>query len=377
MKLLHISKFTSPERGGVETFVRDLSVEQARHGSHVHILCHHSKPFQASDTVSREGVNITRATTACTFSFAPLSPTFPLLLRTLTTRNAPNVIHLHLPNPAVLFCGRLPKDIPLVIHWHADVHGSPNSLVKTLYPAYRIFEQRCLHKAASIIATSSHYLESSASLRRWNDKCTVIPLGLDRDRYPLHPKKPSSPAPLIASVGRFAYYKGYEHLVHAAQQLPDVQFVIAGNGPLFPKITQLVHQLGLTDRVHLPGHISDTELHTLLGHATAFCLPSVDRGEAFGVVLLEAMRYGLPLVSTSIPGSATGWVNQDGITGRVVPPNDPKALAHAIQEFVKNPETTKKYGVAAQQRLKDRFTIEKVAESINRVYERVITRSTT
>lgn len=372
MRILHISKYSYPERGGIETFVRDLTAEQSRRGHSVCLLAHHAVPRCATKTIKKSNVTIRRCRTLGELAFAPLSPEFPLEIRRLIQEKQPQVIQLHMPNPAVLFNAILPAEIPLIVHWHADVQGSPNRLINTLYPAYSYFERQCLAKASDIIATTTQYLESSGSLAGWRDKCTVIPLGLDTDRYPQKNNIKRSSPPQIVSIGRFTFYKGYEYLVRAARLVPDAHFVIAGDGPELPKIQRLVNDLELSQRVKLPGRISDDDLHVMLQEATAFCLPSIDRGEAFGMVLLEAMCYELPLISTAIPGSGTGWVNQDGVTGHVVAPGSPEAIADAVIDILSRPSKATLFGSTARQRLEKHFMIEKVAASIDRLYNQLI-----
>ncbi|MDD3313309.1 glycosyltransferase [Pseudodesulfovibrio sp.] len=371
MKILHIGKFAHPARGGIETFVRDLSVRQACDGNVVTALCHQERPGLPGDVLTENGVTIFRASILCSLAFAPIAPSFPLLLRRIVRETRPQVVHLHLPSPAVLFHAFLPKDVPLIVQWHADVLGSPSRRLQVLYPFYRVFERRCLAKAARIIASSPPYLESSPVLAEWKGKCRVIPLGLDRNRYPEDATATKAVPPLVVSVGRFAYYKGFEHLVRAARLVTGVDFVIAGDGPLRESIRREVERLGLVDRVRLPGAVSDAELHVLLQRAALFCLPSVDRGEAFGMSQLEAMRYGLPIVATAIPGSGTGWVNRDGVTGRVVPPASPEALAEAIQGILDNPELARGFGEAARLRFEECFAIDRVAGALADVYRQV------
>ena len=368
MRLLHLAKYAHPERGGMETFIRDLTVEQARQGHTVTVLCHQAACLRPTVAERADGVEIIRCATLCTAAFAPLSPGFALRLRDVIRQQRPEVIHLHLPNPAVLFHSLLPRHTPLVVHWHADVQGSSNGLIRTLYQAYRLFEQRCLARTDRIVATSPDYLESSPSLRPWPDKCAVVPLGLDTDRYPEgNADRPHRP--LVLGVGRLAFYKGFKYLVRAAALVPEADFVIAGRGPERRAIEGEISRQGLEERVSLPGEISDTELRRYLQTASLFCLPSIDRGEAFGVTLLEAMRYGLPLVTTAIPGSGTSWVNRDNVTGRVVAPFDPEGLAKAIRDILHNPGTAQRYGKAGRERLENNFRIDKTATAIKTIYE--------
>ncbi|SMF34690.1 glycosyltransferase [Desulfovibrio gilichinskyi] len=371
MRILHISKYSYPERGGIETFVRDLTAEQVKMGHSVSVLCHHTLPFRKTDARQIDGVKITRSSTICNTAFAPISPFFPMSLQKIVSLHRPQIIHIHLPNPAILFNCFFPSEIPYIVHWHADVKGSPNLVIKILYPFYRQFEQRILSKAKCIIATSPLYLESSHSLRPWLDKCRIVPLGLDQNKYP--PRQiPPDETPLVLSVGRFAFYKGFKYLVRAAVLLPEARFIIAGDGPEHSRITREVKKLGLENRVSLPGKISDRELFVLLQRASVFCLPSIDRGEAFGMVLLEAMRYGVPLVTTSINGSGTSWVNQNGITGTIVPVASSEALAEAIKEIITQPQKAVQYGQAGKLKFNNLFTILRSAQAIEQIYLDVI-----
>lgn len=179
--------------------------------------------------------------------------------------------------------------------------------------------------------------------------------------------------PLVLSVGRFTYYKGFEYLIRAAAMIPEAEFIIAGSGPEHRRISEEVEKLGLSERVSLPGHITDQELFSLMQKASVFCLPSIDRAEAFGVVLLEAMRYGIPIVSTNISGSGTGWVNKHGSTGIVVPPADSQALKIAIKTIISAPQQAQRYGQAGKARLENNFKIDQISSQIDYIYQSVIT----
>ncbi|MGE4420718.1 MAG: glycosyltransferase [Pseudodesulfovibrio sp.] len=374
MRILHISKFGHPERGGIETFVRDLSAEQARRGHEVAVLCHQARPWMPTDRTTADGVLAVRARILCNLGFIPVSPSFPLHLRRLVRERRPEIIHLHLPNPAVLFSGLLPAHIPLVIHWHADADGLPGRLLRAAYPVYRLFERKCLALARSVVATSPPYAASSWALTPWRDKCVVVPLGLDPARYPEDAKiaedadLPEASAPLVLSVGRFTYYKGYATLVEAARRVPGARFVVVGDGPLHGAIRDMVREYGLAERVELSGELADRDLRALQRRADVACLPSVDRAEAFGMAQLEAMRYGVPLVSTAIPGSGVDWVNRDGVTGLVVPPGDAAALAEALQRLIDHPRQRAAMGQAGRRRLEEEFTIVRVATALDGVY---------
>ena len=128
---------------------------------------------------------------------------------------------------------------------------------------------------------------------------------------------------------------------------------------------------GLEREVFLPGRISEEEIDSYFGAAALFCLPSDARAEAFGVVLLEAMRAGKPMVATDIPGSGVPWVNQHGKTGLNVPVADGDALGEAICRILGDPELASEYGLAARRRYEDHFTADKMVNSCLALYRKI------
>jgi glycosyltransferase involved in cell wall biosynthesis len=152
-------------------------------------------------------------------------------------------------------------------------------------------------------------------------------------------------------------YKGFNVLIQAAQQLPkDSVVVIVGGGPLQQELQQAIKSAGVRDRVVLAGRLSDAALHALFERAILYCLPSTYRAEAFGVVLLEAMAYGLPIVASDIPGSGVPWVNQHGLSGLNVPVEDAKALADACNQILTSEVLRRKFSQGARQRYLAEFT---------------------
>jgi glycosyltransferase involved in cell wall biosynthesis len=237
-------------------------------------------------------------------------------------------------------------------------------------------ESRILALADRVAATSPDYLQTSAALAPYRDKCRVIPLGLDPARLEAAGAKPEwmpkrSFGATVLSVGRFTYYKGFEHLVRAAARLEDTCLVIAGKGPLKDNIRKLADDLGLSGRIIMPGEVEDRDLAWLYENCDAFCLPSVERTEAFGMVLLEAMSRGLPLVTAAVPGSGMNFVNLDGETGLIAPPADHKALASALREVLK-PGVRESMSRSCRRRFADHFHIDPVRRKLDEVYEDVL-----
>ncbi|PIP37847.1 MAG: glycosyl transferase family 1 [Desulfobacterales bacterium CG23_combo_of_CG06-09_8_20_14_all_51_8] len=381
MKILHVSKFYPPVRGGIENFVRDLATAQAKQGHEVYVLAHQTDFAKPHHYENINGVALERVRTFGQLSYAPVTPEFPVRLWRAIRQFRPDIIHAHLPNVSafwLLFC---PKTCPLILHWHADVVASEiDRKLSVLYHFYKPWETALLKRADDVIATSRAYLDYSAPLRPYHQKCHVIPLGLDPDRMASHENssmpdrtpdtKPPSPDfyLLVLSVGRFTYYKGFEYLVEAAEKTPRVRFIIVGDGPEYSAIKGLVAEKRLETRVFLPGSVDRQTLIRLFRTCDVFCLPSVERTEAFGLVLLEAMYFGKPLITTKIPGSGVMGVNIHGITGLQVPPQNPEALAEAIDYFREKLEKRLRMGIMAKKRLTDAFHIQSVVKKIEKLY---------
>jgi rhamnosyl/mannosyltransferase len=175
------------------------------------------------------------------------------------------------------------------------------------------------------------------------------------------------PQPLLLFVGRLRYYKGLPYLFEALQRV-DARLLVVGSGPLAAEWRALAAQLGLADRVLFLGEVPDAELHALYHAAQVFVLPASHRSEAFGTVQLEAMAAGCPVVSTEL-GTGTSYVNQHGITGFVVPPRDPAALAEAISRLLGNADLRSHMGSAARARVAAVFTAAHMVEQVIALYQ--------
>lgn len=380
MRVLHVGKFFPPAPGGMETYLRDLCLGLAGRGVENHVLCHRHAPEEPAQERPAPGVEVERVPVACSLCYSLLSPAFPLRLRRAVRRLRPDVLHVHLPNLSGFFA-LLPGMPPTVLHWHSDVTWPRDKrLARMLYGAYAPLESLLLSRAALVVATSQPYLEASPVLSRVRDKCRVVPLGARRERLPVPSAEacraargrwaPDLPdeACLIVSAGRFAHYKGYEVLVEAMRHVPDATLVMVGEGETHRAVARRVRELGLGGRVRLTGWLPDEELRTLVAAADVFCLPSVERSEAFGVVLVEAMALGTCCVCTDVPGAGPSWVNAHGETGLVVPVRDARALGRALAEMAGDEKRREAMGRAAAARFESHFRLEATLPAIEAVY---------
>ncbi len=378
MKILQIAKYYPPAPGGIESFVQDISHAIVAKGHDNCVLAHR---LEAGEPQVMQGAfgRVVRVPSFGEILYAPIAPTYPFTLRTLLRSYKPDILLVHMPNVSGFWPLFFPIPCPIVVFWHADVvFSKERRLLNAAHKGYTLFEKWLLRKSKRIIATSQAYLDNSASLQPHKDTCTVIPLGIDPNRIPdlsdaevQRAKQKylgTAKARYVYAAGRFSHYKGFDILVEAVAALhkghPGLKVVIGGDGETRPEIIRLVESKSLKDAVICPGRLSDHDYWALMKGCDLFCLPSTEKTEAFGIVLLEAMSMGKPCVSTAIPGSGTGWVNQDRKTGRVVQPHSPRALADAIIEILDTPQTAKTYRAEALSRFKTKFTINSCASAI-------------
>lgn len=250
-----------------------------------------------------------------------------------------DVVHLHFPNPlAHLTSFLLPKHIKRVITWHSDIIRQ-----KRLLTIYLPFLRRVALRADALVAATPAHFTSSTQIPDSLpvSKQHVIPYGRDFTDLDLT----ASTAELCASIkakansatksghiifalGRHVYYKGFDVLINAMQHI-DAQLVLGGDGPLKAELQQQAERLGVSNKVLFTGSIAEADLAAYFNACDVFCLPSVEQSEAFGLVQLEAMACGKPVVCTQL-NNGVNVVNQAGVTGLAVPARDPMALAEAL-----------------------------------------------
>lgn len=364
----------------METYLRDLMAAQSRQGLAPAALVHQSDitPTSHDEAYQTEGqpLHVTRAAVWARLIFTPISPTFPWLLNRMLKQLQPDVLHLHMPNVSAFWVLCLPRArrVPWVIHWHADVLASKYSPgLRLFYTLYRSFEHALLRRSTAIIATSPPYLDSSPPLQRFRQKCHVVPLGLDPANMlspqPVTPT-PDSGGPLrVLAIGRLTYYKGLEYLIRAAAEVVDVDVHIIGTGDQETKLKALAHNLGLECRITFHGYLPKKQLAQQFADCDCLCLPSIERTEAFGMVLLEAMYYDKATVISNVPGSGMGWVVDDGITGLHVPPENASGLAESLRNLQQDREKTRRLGKNGRQKFDRLFHIDRSATAVSKLYQ--------
>jgi glycosyltransferase involved in cell wall biosynthesis len=360
--VLHIGKYYPPHAGGMETHLHDLVSHQSSMLP-VEVLVANDRPVDLTEVM--DGARITRVACFGTLASQPICPSLPWKLAS----RRQSLVHMHLPNPwaAQSYLMSTHKEKLIITH-HADTLGR-RLLRKLVEPAVR----RIMERAAAIIVTSHRYLESSEELADFRAKCHVVPLGIRVEAFAaeqpaeLEEIRAKHGPRLILAVGRLVPYKGFEFLLRAMKAV-DATLLLIGTGPLQKQLENTIDRLGLRAKVHLLGHVNSTVPYYKA--ARMLVMSSVSRAEAFGLVQLEAMAAGIPVVNTEIE-SGVPEVSVHGVTGITVPPKDPEALAHAIQILFDNDDAHERYGRAGALRAREQFSTQRMAESTFKVYESV------
>ncbi|MCV6636951.1 glycosyltransferase [Candidatus Albibeggiatoa sp. nov. NOAA] len=386
MRILHVGKYYPPFAGGIENFLTDLIQAQVSQKLQVAALVHDHEShwrrfFSPVKAEIKTNPIIYRVPSYGRLLYAPISPQFLFWMNRTIKRYQPDILHFHLPNTSALWALMLPaaRHIPWVLHWHSDVVSTIDNRVAIAYRAYRPFEQAMLKQAKAVIATSQPYLDSSLALKDWQQKTQVIPLGIATQRLP----EPTADAldwaqqqwqpdlQRILHIGRLTYYKGQKVLIEALKDCPNSQLLIVGKGELQTELTQFIQQHGLHNRVKLLGFCDNAQLHALFSTCDVFCLPSLERTEAFGVVLMEAMRYAKPVIASQVEGSGMGWVVDDKKTGLLVEPNNVSNLVQKIQQLTDQAQC-QQYGQAGYNKFIQQFDIQQVSNNVTALYQNLI-----
>lgn len=295
----------------------------------------------------------------------------PSMVTQLRSRAAHyNVVHVHHPDPMAALALRLSGFRgKVVLHWHSDIAKQ-----KQLLKLYKPLQRWLIRRADLVVGTTEVYVKSSPYLRPAKDKLLSLPIGIE----PVQPdlagaeriRSQYGGRRIVFALGRLVPYKGFEYLVRAAQYLDDSYVVLIGGvGPLEDSLRRQIDESGLSGRVRLLGYVPDALLPAYYGAATLFCLSSVQKTEAFGIVQVEAMSCGLPVVATDIPGSGTGWVNAHGQSGLNVKPRQPEQLAEAIRAITCDNDTYRRFCRQARQRYEAQFTKKMMIDNLLKIYE--------
>lgn len=360
--VLHIFKVYYPDLfGGTLTVIRDICASLKDAFASAVLVC--SQSAERREIVVND-VQVERVRSFGNIMSLPAAPTYPWRLWRRIAEHDLLALHAPFPLADLVFAFGFGARRPLVVHWHADIvtHAGLRWLVEPLM-------RRTLRRAKAIIVSDHALVDNTPLLREFEDKCRVVPFGIDTTGYDwpkIEPHHVKDRGRLVLACGRLVPYKGFDVLVRAAAA-HDFEVWIIGEGIERPRLEQLIQELGLHDRVRLLGSVNDCERIKLMCLADVFVMPSVTNAETFGLVQLEAMAAGRPVVNTALD-TAVPRVARHGMEAITVPPGDVAKLGEAIDILIRDPERRRRMGLAARTRALTRYSTTAFRQGMETVY---------
>ncbi|MHC5539314.1 glycosyltransferase, partial [Singulisphaera rosea] len=328
IRVCHLGKYYPPAPGGIESHVRTLARAQADLGATVNVLCVDHKGRRAIEEWDGP-VGVARAGRAASVAKLDVCPGLVPRLRKVEA----DIFHLHTPNPTMILALVAARPAaPIVVTHHSDLVRQ-----KVLGPLFRPIERLAYRRAQLVLVTSPTYPAGSSFLRSYTDRLRILPHGIDLspyrtpspdDQFEAERIKVRHPSPIWLACGRLVYYKGLMNAVRALKFVAGTLLVI-GDGPEESRLHSEARRLGVDNRIRFLGAMPNAKIVPYYLAADALWFPSNARSESFGLVQVEAMASGCPVLNAEIPHSGVTWVSRHEETGLTTPVDDPAALAWA------------------------------------------------
>jgi len=299
-----------------------------------------------------------------------------------------DIVHLHYPffggAEMIYFLDKI-KNIKLIIHYHMDVYGQ--GLLENFFRWHsQVVMPRILDRADKIILTSWDYGWRSQlrdRLKADQSRFAVIPNGVDTAVF--YPQRKNAEllqklelenkqvVLFIGALDRAHYFKGITYLIKAFQLISsndDYRLVIVGKGDLLDSYKSLAQNFGLEKKIHFAGFVPDVELPLYYNLADVLVLPSIDGSEAFGMVILEAMSTGLPIIASDLPGVRS--LIEKKVNGFLVKPKDVASLAKYLDLLLKNPQIRQAYGKQSRLKAVQTYDWRMIGEQLQQLYKDIL-----
>lgn len=359
IRILQVNKLYYPWIGGIESVAKDAA-EGLKDSVDMRVLVCQPKGKGSKDNVN--GVEVIRAGSLGIKFSMPISFSFSFLVRKYSKQA--DIVIVHDPFPlgdlALLLSGFKGK---VIVWWHSDI-VKQKRLVKLMQPIIH----GILKRADAIFTTTEGYIGGSAYISQYREKCRIVPYGIDESKYlsiksrPILSGKLNDPKNAkVLFVGRLVYYKGAGVLLDAFKKVHDAELFIVGTGADEDALREKAESIA--DKVHFLGNLSDEDLKCAFADCDIFVLPSIEKSEAFGIVQLEAMVYGKPVINTDLDTSVP-YVSIHGETGLTVPVGNAEELAKAINILSDDEELRKKLGDGGRKRISEIFSLNKMLDRV-------------
>ncbi|HKS47902.1 MAG TPA: glycosyltransferase [Amycolatopsis sp.] len=396
MKISMVSEHANPlavlgevDAGGQNLHVAELSAALCRQGHDVTVYTRRDESRQRRTVRAGAGYRVVHVPAGPARhlpkdELLPHMREFGQFLARAWRSDPPDVVHAHfwMSGLASVLAAR-GLDLPVVQTFHAlGVVKRRHQGAADTSPPERVRLERMIGRSMSrIAATCSDEVFELARMGLPRSRMSVVPCGVDLDRFtPDGEVAPRKARWRIVNVGRLVPRKGFDTVIHALAGVPDTELVIAGgpergrlaDDPEARRLRKLAVHAGVADRVRLLGQVSRRDMPALLRSADVVaCTPWY---EPFGIVPLEAMGCGVPVVAAAVGGLIDTVV--DGVTGELVPPKRPDVLAATLRRLLDDPALREAYGIAGMDRARSRYSWDRIATDVLRVYQKALAEQT-
>ncbi|MFJ6390278.1 glycosyltransferase [Streptomyces sp. NPDC091972] len=377
-----LAELGGPDAGGQNVYVAQLAAQLARRGHEVVVYTRRDDPRLPERVVTADGVRVVHVPAGPPApipkdELLPYMAEFGAWLAREWATEPPDVVHAHFwMSGLAAVTGARAAGVPVVQTYHAlgTVKKRHQGAADTSPRARVEIETAVGRECSGIIATCEDEVDELVAMGLPRRRIHVVPCGVDPVRFaPVAGARrdPSAPRRLL-TVGRLVPRKGFDRAIRALAAVPDAELLIAGGPepallfaePETERLCSIARECGVADRVTLLGGVSRTRMPALMSGADLVL--SVPRYEPFGIVPVEAMACGTPVVATAVGGQLDTVA--DGVTGVLVPPDEDHDLGATVRELLDDPDRLARYGAAGRRRVLARYTWDRVADGVTRVY---------
>tara|TARA_R110000787_G_C13441304_1_gene446395 strand:- start:959 stop:2095 length:1137 start_codon:yes stop_codon:yes gene_type:complete len=371
IRVLHFFKTYLPDSfGGIEQFINQICRGGSKQGIESVVLTLSENPVP--EKIQVDGHDVWRC--KLDFNIASTGLSIGVCKKFKELVEQADIVHYQYPWPMMdlaHFFAAVKK--PTIVSYQSDIVRQ-----KMLLNFYRPLQNKFLSSVDKIVASSPNYFATSEVLQKYQEKVSVIPIGMDKATYTLPSNKKMNEWRNVLGdkfflfIGVLRYYKGLHILIEAARTA-KYPIVIVGAGPIEAELKAQASNYGLTN-IHFTGRLAEEDKVALLQLSYAVVFPSHLRSEAFGISLLEGAMFGKTMISSEI-GTGTTFINIDGETGLVVPPSDAISLSQAMTWLWEHPEESAEMGKNAEQRYWKLFTAEAMVEKYVELYRELVSKA--
>ncbi|MGW3096329.1 glycosyltransferase [Streptomyces sp. NPDC001102] len=374
-----------PDAGGQNVYVAQLAGRLVRRGHEVTVYTRRDDPRLPERVTTPDGFQVVHvpagpAAPIPKDELPPYMPEFGDFLARQWAARPPDVAHAHFwMSGWAALSGAYGLDVPVVQTFHAlgtvkrRYQGDADTSPRDRVAIETVIGREC----DRIVATCQDEVAELEAMGLSRDRISVVPCGVDPEQFApvAGARRPASAPRRLLAVGRLVPRKGFDRAIRALAGVPDAELLVAGGPeaalllaePVAERLRALAEECGVADRVTLLGGVSRERMPGLI--SSADLVLSLPRYEPFGIVPVEAMACGAPVLATAVGGQLDTVV--DGVTGRLVPADDDHDLGATVRELLADPQLLARYGAQGRRRVLARYTWDRVAEGVMRAYSAV------